>query len=48
MALQYISATRYALFQPSIPVWGTLVSVLIGAESLTAFKAAGIVCAGIK
>lgn len=42
IALGYISATRYALFQPSIPCVAAFVSIVIGIERFTWLKACGI------
>lgn len=42
IALGYLSATRYAILQPSIPVWACLISVALGFERLTVFKSIGI------
>lgn len=44
-ALQLVSATRYAVMQPSIPVFATLISVFIGSEGLNIWKLAGIALA---
>jgi drug/metabolite transporter (DMT)-like permease len=44
-ALNYISATRYALFQPTIPCIAALISVLVGIERLTLVKTIGILLA---
>jgi len=48
LSLQYISATRYALMQPAIPVLGTVISVTVGLEHLNILKAAGIAFAGVN
>lgn len=45
LALKYISATRFAIFQPSIPCIATFISILVGMEKLTVLKAAGIAVA---
>jgi drug/metabolite transporter (DMT)-like permease len=42
LALQYISATRYALFQPVIPCIATLISISLGMEGFTLMKACGV------
>lgn len=42
LSMQYISATRFALFQPSIPCIATCISVLAGFEKLTVSKAIGV------
>jgi len=45
LSLQYISATRYALFQPSIPCIAATISMLMRFEAFTLLKVAGIACA---
>jgi drug/metabolite transporter (DMT)-like permease len=45
LALQYISAVRYSVMQPIIPVIATMISVMKGLEILTVYKALGICCA---
>eukprot|EP00602_Paraphysomonas_sp_CaronLab_P000205 CAMPEP_0185031090 /NCGR_PEP_ID=MMETSP1103-20130426/18360_1 /TAXON_ID=36769 /ORGANISM="Paraphysomonas bandaiensis, Strain Caron Lab Isolate" /LENGTH=330 /DNA_ID=CAMNT_0027566477 /DNA_START=260 /DNA_END=1252 /DNA_ORIENTATION=- len=45
LALQYISAVRYSVMQPIIPVIATLISVGIRLEHLTPIKSVGILCA---
>lgn len=45
LALQYISASRYALFQPSIPCIASVISIALRFEAFTSLKAAGIACA---
>lgn len=45
LALQYISAVRYSVMQPIIPVVATLISVSVGLEYLTPIKCIGILCA---
>jgi drug/metabolite transporter (DMT)-like permease len=42
LALQYISASRYALYQPSIPCIAATISIILGFECFTWLKAAGI------
>jgi drug/metabolite transporter (DMT)-like permease len=42
LALQYIAATRYALFQPTIPCIATIISIILGMEAFTLLKAFGI------
>lgn len=42
LSLNYISATRFAIFQPSIPCIATCISIFIGLERFTWIKAAGI------
>lgn len=41
-ALQLISPTKYALMQPTIPIFATIISTLCGYEPLTVYKACGI------
>eukprot|EP01032_Pedospumella_encystans_P024834 gene24834-28070_t len=45
LALKYISASRFAIFQPSIPCIATFISIMLGMEQLTWLKAAGIALA---
>lgn len=45
IALGYLSATRYSVMQPSIPVWGCLISASLGYERLTLMKGVGILLA---
>ena len=45
IALQYISATRYAILQPSIPVIASIMSTIAGYERFNPYKAAGILFA---
>lgn len=45
LSLNYISATRFAIFQPSIPCIATCISIFIGLESFTWIKATGITLA---
>eukprot|EP01031_Cornospumella_fuschlensis_P039003 gene39003-47449_t len=45
LALQYISATRYAIFQPSIPCIATVVSMCIGSDKVNSVKLLGIALA---
>lgn len=45
LALEFLSATRYAMMQPTIPVISTCMSVALGLETLNIFKAFGIVLA---
>lgn len=45
VALQYISPSRYAMMQPAIPCFATLISILVGLEGFTMVKAAGILAA---
>lgn len=45
LALKYISSTRFAIFQPSIPCVATFISIMIGLEKFTLMKAAGIAIA---
>ena len=45
LALQYISAVRYSVMQPIIPVIATLISVAVGLEHLTPIKCLGILAA---
>ncbi len=42
IALGYLSATRYAILQPSILLWACLISVAKGFEKLTLFKSIDI------
>lgn len=42
VALDYISATRYSIFQPSIPCIATFISIIVGLEKFTIVKACGI------
>jgi drug/metabolite transporter (DMT)-like permease len=43
ICLQYISATRYALFQVTVPCIGTVISIAIGFETLTIVKGCGVI-----
>ena len=45
LGLQYISADRYALLQPAIPVITTFISILLQIEKLTILKLIGILFA---
>jgi drug/metabolite transporter (DMT)-like permease len=45
LALKYISATRFAIFQPSIPCIATTISILVGLERITVLKVVGIALA---
>lgn len=45
LALKYISATRFAIFQPSIPCFATFISIMVGLERITLLKATGIALA---
>jgi drug/metabolite transporter (DMT)-like permease len=45
LALTYLSATRYSIMQPCIPVLSCLISVALGFEGLTPYKVLGIVLA---
>ena len=45
IALGYISPTKYSIMQPSVPVWGSLISAALGYERLTPTKSAGIALA---
>lgn len=45
VALKFVSATKYSILQPSIPVWGTIISAVFGYEWLTTTKTFGIVLA---
>lgn len=45
LSLKYISATRFAIFQPSIPCIATVISILVGLEKFTWIKAVGILLA---
>ena len=45
LALQYISATRFSIFQPSIPCFATMISISIGLEQFTILKGLGIALA---
>lgn len=45
LALQYISATRYAILQPSIPVVASIMSTFTGYEKFNLYKAVGILFA---
>lgn len=42
VALSYISPFNQAILQPAIPVWTTLLSILLGLEQLTKYKSLGI------
>lgn len=44
-ALQYISATRYAIFQPAIPCIATVVSIFVGLDKVTWIKLLGVAIA---
>eukprot|EP01039_Chlorochromonas_danica_P008978 gene8978-9911_t len=44
-ALQYISATRYAIFQPAIPCIATVVSIFLGLDKVTWIKLLGVTIA---
>lgn len=46
-ALQYISATRYAILQPSVPCLATVIAVLNGIESFSLSKLLGVIFAVI-
>ena len=43
LALQYISPTRYALFQPTIPCIAAVISIFLKLEPFSLIKAGGIV-----
>lgn len=45
VSLNYISPTRYAIFQPSVPCVTTVISIAIGAEKITFTKVLGILLA---
>ena len=45
LALKYISATRFAIFQPSIPCISTFIGILVGLERMTLLKGFGIALA---
>ncbi len=45
LALQYISATRFAIFQPAIPCIATVVSIVVGSDMFTFIKLIGILIA---
>ncbi|CAM9560383.1 unnamed protein product, partial [Ectocarpus fasciculatus] len=45
IALGYISPTKYSVMQPSVPVWGSLISAALGYERLTTMKSMGIALA---
>jgi drug/metabolite transporter (DMT)-like permease len=45
LALKYISPTRFAIFQPSIPCIATFISILVGLERITLLKVIGIIVA---
>lgn len=45
IALTYISATRYAIFQPSIPCVATAIAIIIGIEAFSWIKGLGILLA---
>lgn len=45
LSLTYISATRYSLFQPSIPCVATAISIAVGVEPFSWIKAIGILLA---
>ena len=42
LALQYISPTRFAIFQPSVPCIATVISIAIDIEKFSLMKALGI------
>ncbi|KAJ1408274.1 hypothetical protein B484DRAFT_301560, partial [Ochromonadaceae sp. CCMP2298] len=42
LALKYISASRFSIFQPCIPVIATFISVIVGLEQFSALKAVGV------
>lgn len=42
LSLNYISATRFAIFQPCIPCIATVISIIIGLEPFTYIKLIGI------
>ena len=42
VSLNYISPTRYAIFQPSVPCVTTMISIAIGTEKITVMKVLGI------
>eukprot|EP00981_Chlorochromonas_danica_P002782 scaffold539_cov187-Ochromonas_danica.AAC.3 len=44
-ALQYISATRFSIFQPAIPCIATVVSIFVGLDKATWIKLVGIAMA---
>lgn len=41
LALKYISASRFAIFQPSIPCIATVIAIVLGMERWTWLKGAG-------
>lgn len=45
ISLQYISATRFSIMQPSIPVFGATISIIIGIEKVNLYKVVGIAAA---
>jgi drug/metabolite transporter (DMT)-like permease len=45
LALNYISATRFAIFQPCIPCIATVISIFMGLEPISYFKLGGIALA---
>lgn len=45
LALKYISASRFAIFQPSIPCIATFISIMLGMEQITVMKVLGIALA---
>jgi drug/metabolite transporter (DMT)-like permease len=47
LALQYISPTRFAIFQPSVPCIATVISIAIEIEKFSYVKALGIALAVI-
>jgi drug/metabolite transporter (DMT)-like permease len=42
LSLQYLSATRFAIFQPCIPCVATVISVLLGLEAFSVIKTIGV------
>jgi drug/metabolite transporter (DMT)-like permease len=44
-ALMYVSAQKYGLMQPSVPIFGTIISVCFGIERLNFLKIAGVLSA---
>jgi drug/metabolite transporter (DMT)-like permease len=42
LALKFISASRFSIFQPLIPVIATFISVVVGLEKFSALKALGV------
>jgi drug/metabolite transporter (DMT)-like permease len=45
LALKYVTASRFAIFQPSIPCIATVISIFLGMEQITILKCAGIMLA---